>query len=900
MSLLQMSFSGAVMILAVIVIRSVSLHKLPKMTFIVLWAVALLRLLLPYSLPSSLSVYSLASRLVPESETVVDVGAMLPLSSGSVGYSGSSGTSASAGSGMSTAPAAPAQNSGVTAPVVSMPTAPAAPTTPAPSSFSIDPWVAVWLVGALLCALFFAVVYIKCRREFNMSLPVEHEYAGRWLENHRLRRRLSIRQSDRISAPLSYGILKPVILLPKTVDWSDEDAISYVLEHEYVHIRRFDSVMKPALIAAACIHWFNPMVWLMYVLANRDIELSCDEAVIRQFGSTTKSSYAMTLIRMGEQQSGFAPFCNGFSKNAIEERIVAIMKIKKKSVLALIIAFCLVVGVAAACATSAKEPDADAALTPDISPLSAPADDSFDKFGDVDYTDTNTGTCYMYGLSGAGTMFPMQFWTAEEYAELLETAKQQLPELIGMRIYHSDDTVTVVTQELIDERIAWAEETLTEIENGSRLNRMFSGLEEFTGGYETVYWTVDEYSEWLKNERNYLLTLPGTTGIREYTDENGEHIKEDFTWTYDIVYDIIDRYESEFTSIENGLQVSKYYPDRKISFGNGTIFWDGEPLPDISEYEPFGVSFGEMDTALFYKGEKIRYFEDSVELEDGTAIRYNYYRPGGDISIRTVRKPGLNDDGSTNPFGEIVAIEELSYDEATRLIRTNYLMIGDSVVTEAVQSEQELLDQYVPFGLSYELGSSTDLVNGIGITLSWNDTPVHCIYDSHHGVWIANNMHGSNLPDDALDLDAVYENGVLVGLREYACPHHSAATSSDLTGYDYEVTHDGEHDYVVDYHHTESHHSYNKQEAVAVGSSTEEGTTLPGMFDKYEQYGITYKETATANGILRNLYYNGKLVNNFADVNPDGGVFTFGSSEQSADGLTLHAVYTNGKLTGVA
>lgn len=899
MSLLQMSFSGAVMILAVIVIRSVLLHKLPKRTFIVLWAVALLRLLLPYSLPSALSIYSLASRFAPESEMISDVGAMLPSSAGNSGTVGTAGSVVSNGTSGSAKPTVPAVNSGVTAPAVpaAAETAPAAKT--ALSSLSIDPWTAVWLAGALLCALFFAVVYIKCRREFNMSLPVEHEYAGRWLESHKLRRRHSIRQSDRISTPLSYGILKPVILLPKTVDWSDGGAISYVLEHEYVHIRRFDSVLKLALIAAACLHWFNPMVWLMYVLANRDIELSCDEAVIRQFGSTTKSAYAMTLIHMAEQKSGFAPFCNGFSKNAIEERIVAIMKIKKKSVLALVVAFCLVVGVTAACATSAQEPDADPEMDP--STMNAPIESGssitldFDSTQSVDYTDTNTGICYKYNFPKDGTIFRMEFWTAEEYAELIEAAKQQLPELIGMRIYNSGHAVTVVSQELIDERIALAEETLTEIENGMRHNKMFSVLDTLMVYHEPEYWTADEYSEWLKNERNYLLTLPGTTGIKEYYDnEKGKYIKEEFTWSYDIVHDIIEYYEAELRTIENGLQVKKYYPDRELTFGNGTLFFDGQPMPDISEYEPFGVSFGEMDTALFYRGDKIRYFEDSVELEDGTAIKYNYYRPGGDISIRIVRKPGLNDDGSTNPFGEITAIEELSNDEATNLIRTNYLKLDVSAVTETVPSEQALLRQYTRFGLNYELDVSPD----IGITLSWNNTPVHCVYDTHHGIWIANNLHGSDLPDNAIDLETVYENGKLTGLRECECALTVPEVTVDLP----------EYDPAVDSHHTESEHHpetshqthYKQQEAVAVGSSTEEGTTLPGMFDKYAKYGITYEEKQTANGMQRNLYYNGKLVNQFADVNPDGGVFTFGSSDQSDDGLTLHAVYENGKLTGVA
>ena len=100
-------------------------------------------------------------------------------------------------------------------------------------------------------------------------------------------------------------------------------------------------------------HWFNPLVWVMYILANRDIELSCDEAVVRLFGETTKAAYARALISMEETKSGFAPLCNNFNKNAIEERITAIMKFKKASIFSLALALALVVGVTTAFATSA-------------------------------------------------------------------------------------------------------------------------------------------------------------------------------------------------------------------------------------------------------------------------------------------------------------------------------------------------------------------------------------------------------------------------------------------------------------------------------------------------------------------------------------------------------------------
>lgn len=80
------------------------------------------------------------------------------------------------------------------------------------------------------------------------------------------------------------------------------------------------------LIAAltVCVHWFNPFVWVLYFLFNRDIELACDENVVHRLGQESRSSYARILINMEAAKSGLAPFCNHFSRTAIEERITAI------------------------------------------------------------------------------------------------------------------------------------------------------------------------------------------------------------------------------------------------------------------------------------------------------------------------------------------------------------------------------------------------------------------------------------------------------------------------------------------------------------------------------------------------------------------------------------------------
>ena len=317
MSLLQMSFAGAVMILAIIVIRALAINLLPKKTFLALWGIAVMRLLLPFSLPSAFSVYSLIDDHIPMTAPakVPQAFEVLPAETNGQMFTMPSGISNTAS--------------------------------------SISAWAIIWGVGMLVCALVFAIAYWKCRQEFQTSLPVDNDFIRDWLSSHRLKRAISVRQSSRFSVPLTYGVFRPVILMPTSTDWENTKSLQYVLAHEYVHIRRFDSIKKLVLIAALCVHWFNPLVWAMYVLANRDIELSCDEAVVRLFGENTKAAYARSLISMEETRSGLTPLCNNFNKNAIEERITAIMKIKKTSIFSLALAVALIVGVTTVFATSA-------------------------------------------------------------------------------------------------------------------------------------------------------------------------------------------------------------------------------------------------------------------------------------------------------------------------------------------------------------------------------------------------------------------------------------------------------------------------------------------------------------------------------------------------------------------
>ena len=316
MSLLQMSFTGGILILAVIVIRALAINMLPKKAFHALWWISVVRLMIPFSIPSAFSVYSLMGSHAPGNGSQAI--RVLPI--------GASGQAASM---------------------------------PDSITNAVSTWTVVWAAGVLVCAVFFSLAYWKCRKEFQTSIPVGNDFTENWLSVHQQGRRISIRQSGRFSAPLTYGVLHPVILMPTSTKWENTDSLEYVLAHEYVHIRRFDSIRKLVLIVVLCVHWFNPLVWVMYILANRDIELLCDEAVVRFFGENTKAAYARALISMEETRSGLTPLCNNFSKNAIEERITAIMKIKKTTVFSLILAGFIVAGIATAFATSANAQQAE-------------------------------------------------------------------------------------------------------------------------------------------------------------------------------------------------------------------------------------------------------------------------------------------------------------------------------------------------------------------------------------------------------------------------------------------------------------------------------------------------------------------------------------------------------------
>ncbi len=366
LSLPETSLTGGGMILIILLIRLLCKKKLSAKILMALWYCTIVRLLLPFSLtvPSILggwishftaSLFSGTNNMeIPSVSSAIVDGTHISLEH---------------------------------MPLTIMDIAPGY------TAFSLLPYI--WLAGALLTGAYFCISYIHCHRIFRESMPVEADEAHAVLRQLSIRRSVSLRTLDKISSPLTYGVRSPVILLPKKVleeNREQPDLLSCILLHEGVHIKRYDALTKLMLAAVLTLHWFNPLVWLMYAFANRDIELCCDEIVINYLGNKKRHFYAHALLFMEESRYKKTAFYSYFSKNILEERIVMIMKKKNLSKLSIVAGVIIIVCVCTAFAIRADTtPDTTSDIMQNTAMLTD-ASDTLPTLGTENITPTGSGT----------------------------------------------------------------------------------------------------------------------------------------------------------------------------------------------------------------------------------------------------------------------------------------------------------------------------------------------------------------------------------------------------------------------------------------------------------------------------------------------------------------------------
>lgn len=325
LEVIDMTKTGSIVILAVMLARLL-LKKAPKIYSYALWAVVLIRLLCPVAIETDFS-------LLPDMEPVAE---SYSLSDAPVSFLGASEAAYRA--------VGDALNGGLG--IQHIPTTqPAAAEDPAPitvTSYWWEVWILfgqyVWAAGIGVMTLYSIIKYRKLRRALVGAARLED----------------NIFLADHIDSPFVMGLFRPKIYLPSSLPQRERE---YIILHERHHIRRFDHVVKAASFAALCLHWFNPLVWAAFILSGQDMEMSCDEAVVKKLGDGIRADYASSLLSLATGRRIIAGTPLAFGEGDTGSRIRNLAKRKKPalwlSIVALILVLC--VGVALLLDPAAKQ-----------------------------------------------------------------------------------------------------------------------------------------------------------------------------------------------------------------------------------------------------------------------------------------------------------------------------------------------------------------------------------------------------------------------------------------------------------------------------------------------------------------------------------------------------------------
>jgi len=294
--ILDMSITGAYVILFIMLARLL-LRRFPKIFSYALWSAALFRLACPFSLKGAFSLVPSKAQSVPKD---IIRAAVIPHG----GDAGLNGTGAN----------------------VSIAVDAAAGTEP--MQIWISAGTAVWVGGALLLLCFSVISMLRLCKRLKHSKHV----------------RDNIYEMEGMKTPFVFGIVNPRIYIPANLT---ENEKSYIIKHEETHIKRFDHIIKPVAFLILCLHWFNPFVWAAFYLMSEDMELSCDESVIRKMGSGIKKDYSSSLLSFSAGRT-IGPCPLAFGESNPKGRIKNILNYRKPAfwivVLALAVVSAILIG----------------------------------------------------------------------------------------------------------------------------------------------------------------------------------------------------------------------------------------------------------------------------------------------------------------------------------------------------------------------------------------------------------------------------------------------------------------------------------------------------------------------------------------------------------------------------
>ena len=298
LQIVNMSISAGWLILAVLLCRLL-LKRAPKWVRVALWGIVAVRLVCPFSIESALS-------LIPNNQTVSPE-IMLdptPAVDTGVGFVNS-----------------------VVNPIIAGSFTPNPATSANPLQILIPVWSVIWVAGMVIMLLYTLISYWRIRRRVSTAVLL----------------RDNIFQSEHVGTPFVLGLFRPRIYLPFGLG---ENELYHVVSHERAHIRRKDHLWKPLGFLLLSIHWFNPLVWLAYVLLCRDIELACDEKVIKELDGNQRADYTQALVSCSIRRHTIAACPLAFGEVGVKSRVKSVMNYKKPAFWLVVAAVVICVAVA--------------------------------------------------------------------------------------------------------------------------------------------------------------------------------------------------------------------------------------------------------------------------------------------------------------------------------------------------------------------------------------------------------------------------------------------------------------------------------------------------------------------------------------------------------------------------
>ncbi len=325
---LNMSLTASIIILCVLAARLL-LKKAPKVYAYALWAVVLFRLLCPVSLSAPVSLLELTDPEVTAAQGAASIVSYIP-----------------AEAPRETMPQA-GRDEGGEEKVIFLPEK-------KPSLDLMDIASVIWLAGIGLMCLNSLVTCARLRVRLVGAMPY----------------RSNVYLADYISSPFVLGILRPKIYLPSNTPREER---RYIIAHERHHIRRWDHIVKLLAHAALCVHWFNPLVWAAFILAGKDMEMSCDEAVIKKLGSEIRADYSASLLRLATHRTIISGTPLAFGEGDTKGRVLNMAKWKKPKFWVSTLCLILCVVLLIVCAVNPEE----ARSLGDMTRISGPAEVGF-------------------------------------------------------------------------------------------------------------------------------------------------------------------------------------------------------------------------------------------------------------------------------------------------------------------------------------------------------------------------------------------------------------------------------------------------------------------------------------------------------------------------------------------